>query len=158
MATLASDSSGIIASCPNCGKKNRIPFARVASPAQCGNCHTDLPPPGRPVDISETSAFDRLIAESPLPVVVDFWAEWCGPCRMVAPELEKVARQEAGKLIVAKVNTETVPALAARFAVRSIPMMAVFAGGREVDRTMGSRPAAAIVQFVQQAVVKAPAR
>ena len=90
------------------------------------------------------------------PVVVDFWAPWCGPCRMVAPELERVARSNAGKYLVVKVNTDAMPELGERFRIRSIPTMAVFEGGREVARTAGARPAADIEAFVRQSLTTAP--
>ena len=155
MASLVSDQKGVIVSCPKCEKKNRIPYGRLDEEATCGNCQTAIPMVGQTVEVPETAAFDRLVSESPVPVLVDFWAPWCGPCRVVGPELEKVAQQTAGQLVVAKVNTEALQSLAARFSVTSIPMMAVFKGGREIDRTMGSRPAPAIKQFVDAAVAKA---
>jgi thioredoxin 2 len=88
---------------------------------------------------------------SPLPVVVDFWAPWCGPCRMVAPELERVAANNAGRFLVVKVNTDEIPELGERFGIRSIPTMAVFSGGKEAARTAGARPAADIEAFVRGA-------
>ncbi len=98
-------------------------------------------------------AFDAVVASSSLPVVVDFWAPWCGPCRMVAPELEKVARSAAGELLVVKVNTEALPALGDRFGIQSIPTMAVFRDGGEIARTAGARPASDILAFVRQATL-----
>ena len=145
---------GVVVACGNCGKKNRIPFRRMREVAACGNCGTAVEALGAPIDIADPQGFDQLIAESPLPVLVDFWAEWCGPCRMVAPEIAKVAAQEKSSIVVAKVNTERLPALSARFSVQSIPMMAVFASGREAARTMGARPAPGIVQFVREAVAR----
>jgi thioredoxin 2 len=90
--------------------------------------------------------------------VVDYWAPWCGPCRMVAPELQKVAARQAGHLLVVKVNTDALPDLGQRFGIRSIPMMAVFVGGREVSRAVGARPANEIEAFVNQAVAAASTR
>ncbi len=107
-----------------------------------------------PIEISGEAAFDTAIRLSPLPVVVDFWAPWCGPCQTVAPELEKVAAASSGNFVVCKVNTEALPDLGQRFSIRSIPTMAVFVGGREVARSAGARPAPEIEAFVHQSLTK----
>jgi thioredoxin 2 len=146
------DDRGLVVSCAQCGQKNRIPFERLGETVRCGKCKTGISSPSAPVDVPTEAVFDRLISTSPLPVVVDYWAEWCGPCRMVAPELAKVAQQNAGRLIVAKVNTEELQNLAARFRIQSIPMMSVFRGGREVGQTVGARPARDIQAFVEQSL------
>ena len=104
-----------------------------------------------PVEVSSSAAFDRLVTSSTVPVVVDFWAPWCGPCRMVAPELEKVAASNKGRYVIAKVNTDALPELGSRFRIGSIPTMAVFRSGQEVSRVSGAQPAAAIDTFVRQA-------
>ena len=152
MSSTMTDDKGVIVACAQCGQKNRVPFAHLGETGECGRCKAALPPPSGPIDVGSAAQFDRLIADSPLPVVVDYWAPWCGPCRMVAPELEKVATASAGQFLVVKVNTEALPTLGERFNVRSIPTMAVFAHGREVTRTSGARPAAAIQTFVKQAI------
>jgi thioredoxin 2 len=95
--------------------------------------------------------FDAMLAASPIPVVVDFWAPWCGPCRAMAPEFEKVARRLAGTALVVKVNTDAEPELGERFRIRSIPTIAVFRDGREVTRVSGARPAADIERLVADA-------
>jgi thioredoxin 2 len=147
------DDRGIIVSCPSCQQRNRVPYGHEgAEAAKCKKCGTLLPAASEPIEVPTAVVFDALVASSKLPVVVDFWAPWCGPCRMVAPELQRVAANNAGRYLVVKVNTDAVPELGDRFAIRSIPTMAVFSGGREVARTAGARPAAAIEQFISDAV------
>ena len=157
MSTPADD-RGAHVTCPSCGQTNRILFEKLTAPAQCGKCHTALEAPGTPIDIPGAAVFDALIQHSPLPVVVDFWAPWCGPCRMVAPELERVAAAHRGQWIIAKVNTDEIPELGARFGIQSIPTMAIFQGGSEIGRSIGARPAAGIVQAVEQAIGAAQPR
>jgi len=152
MANLALDDRGVIVACPSCAQKNRVLYERLSAPFRCGRCKRELSAPSEPVEIGSTADFDRVIANASIPVVVDYWAPWCGPCRMVAPELQKVAARQAGRFLVVKVNTEALPDLGERFNVRSIPTLAVFAEGREVTRTAGARPAADIEAFIDQAL------
>ena len=154
MSDLQLDSRGVIVPCPSCGQKNRRAFERLDAESRCGKCQTALPAAGGPIEAPDVASFDAAIAASNLPVVVDFWAPWCGPCHMVAPELEKVARRAAGRYLVVKVNTDAVPDLGDRFGIRSIPTMAVFEGGREVGRTSGARPAPDIEAFVQSTLTR----
>jgi thioredoxin 2 len=150
---IAMDERGVIMPCEQCGRRNRVPFG--AHEARCGGCKMALPPVGEPVEVPSAQAFDALIRSASLPIVVDFWAPWCGPCRMVAPELQRVAAANASRYYVVKVNTEALPELGDRFRIHSIPTMAVFDGGREVARTSGARPAADIEAFVRQSLIGA---
>lgn len=126
-------------------------YERLGQTFRCGHCHHDLPAPGEPFELDNEAAFDALVGRSALPVLADFWASWCGPCKMVAPELVKVAAEGAGRWLVAKANTEQLPGLAKRFGVSAIPALILFKSGGEVARQAGAMPAAAIRQFIQRA-------
>ena len=150
MSSIQLDDRGFIIACHSCGQKNRVPYSSPET--RCGKCKTTLRPPAEPIEIAGVETFDALIGSAGHPVVVDFWAPWCGPCRMVAPEIAKVAASGAGRLIVVKVNTDALPELGERFRIRSIPTMTVMAEGKEVARTTGARPAPEIESFVNGAV------
>jgi thioredoxin 2 len=151
MATGEFDDLGVITTCPSCGQRNRIAYERLSEPVRCGRCKHELSPPDAPLEMANSTDFDRLVARSSLPVVVDYWAPWCGPCRMVAPELQKVAARQKGRFVVVKVNTDVLTDLGARYGIRSIPTLAVFSGGKEVARAAGARPASDIEEFVEHA-------
>lgn len=152
MATLDLDDRGMVVACSHCGRKNRVRYERLGEAVRCAQCKTDLAGTSTPLEVQTFEDFDRLIANSSIPVVVDYWAPWCGPCRMVAPELAKVAARSAGRFLVVKVNTDALSDLGQRFDIRSIPTMAVFAGGQLKARTSGARPAADIEAFIAQAL------
>jgi len=124
-------------------------YERLGHTFRCAQCHRELPPSKEPMDIDDARIFDVLTTHSTLPVLVDFWAPWCGPCKMVAPEISKIAAEGAGRWIVVKVNTEASPALGRQFRITAIPTMALFKGGFEVARQTGAMPAPAIRKFLQ---------
>jgi thioredoxin 2 len=150
VAAVDMDDRGLIIACPACGQKNRIAYERVGGAVRCGQCKQELKPPAAPIEIHSTAEFDRLVSSSAVPVVVDYWAPWCGPCRMVAPELQKVAARNVGSFLVVKVNTDELTDLGERYKIRSIPTLAVFSGGKEAGRTTGARPAEQIEAFIRQ--------
>ena len=139
-----------IRSCPDCGTKNRIPDAHLADTGRCGKCKQPLPPIAEPL-AADTALFDDIIKNARVPVLVDFWAEWCGPCRMAAPHVERTAREMAGKGIVLKVDTEANPQLAARYNVQGIPNFAVFSGGRLVHQQPGLVDSQQMIHWLQTA-------
>jgi thioredoxin 2 len=147
---LKTDDAGVILACPACRQSNRIRFEKLDAQPRCASCKQEIPFISQPAEIGAVAHFDALIAASPVPVLVDFWAPWCGPCHAVAPEVEKVAYSLRGRLLVAKVNTDVLPELGARYSVRSIPTLAVFSGGLEAGRVSGAIPAAEIVKLVER--------
>jgi thioredoxin 2 len=145
------DATGVLVTCTSCGTTNRLKYAALERATQCGKCHASLALPAEPIDVPDSAIFDAAVSTSSVPIVVDFWAAWCGPCGMVAPEVKKAAHSLSGRALVLKVDTDANPELSARFQIRSIPTIGVFAHGREVNRASGVRPAAAIASMVPEA-------
>jgi thioredoxin 2 len=142
------DERGIIIACAHCGRRNRMTYERLGQTFRCGGCHAELDLPSKPIEVHSESIFESLSRRSSLPILVDFWAPWCPPCRMVAPELAKVAANSNGQFLVAKVNTEELPITSERFRIASIPTLVLMRDGRELGRKSGAMPAAAIFQFL----------
>ncbi len=128
-----------IRACTACGAKNRISAKHLADTGRCGSCKASLPPSGEPIEV-DSVAFDEIVREARVPVLVDFWAAWCGPCRAAAPEVHALAREMAGRALVLKVDTEREPELAGRYRVQSIPNFLVLRNGEPVFQQPGLAP------------------
>jgi thioredoxin 2 len=144
-------SDPLLIRCPACGATNRVARDAIAGGRRpvCGRCKAPLPVDATPVEVTD-STFASVVEGSPLPVVLDVWAPWCAPCRIIAPVLDELARQMAGRVRFAKLNIDDNPSTASRFQVRSVPTLLVLKGGREVDRLVGVRPQAEIRQRLER--------
>jgi thioredoxin 2 len=145
MGTWTTDDEGLLTRCVECARKIRVPYAHVGTRGRCGGCGAALAPPSEGVDVRSEAHFDRLATAAPRPVLVDFWAGWCGPCLMQAPEIEKVAALQAGRIVVAKVDVDRLPQVAQRFRIHSVPTLLLFVDGRETLRSPGARPAEGVL-------------
>jgi thioredoxin 2 len=141
---------GIVRPCPSCGAKNRTPMRHLADTGKCGKCQAALPPIGEPLDVDPVQ-FDQIINSVPVPVLVDFWAEWCGPCRMAAPHVKKLAAEMAGKAVILKVDTDAHQELAGRYEVRGIPNFVVLKNGQVVSQQAGMAPPAEMKRWLEMA-------
>ena len=144
------DDNGILLACTSCGTTNRVKYAMLERPTQCGKCKTALPRLDKPIDVPNTRTFDAAISKASVPVLIDFWAAWCGPCRMMAPEVDKVAERTAGRALILKVDTDANPELGGRYGIRSIPTIMLFHRGKEATRASGVQPAARLEQLLEQ--------
>ncbi len=133
--------------CPHCGATNRIPTARVQDKPRCGKCKNTLFT-GHPIELNDQN-FAKVISKSDIPVLVDFWAEWCGPCKMMAPAFSEASSKLEPRVILAKLNTEVAQQTAAQFGIRSIPSLILFKNGKEISRQAGAMNAPQIIQWVQ---------
>ena len=139
--------------CPSCGATNRVPPEKLGQGLQpvCGRCKSPLLADSKPVTVTDAT-FSAEVERSPLPVLLDLWAPWCGPCRMIAPMVEELSAEMAGRVRVAKLNVDENPATAARFNVRGIPTLLVLKAGQEVDRIVGVQPKSEIARRLQRAL------
>ena len=140
----------VVRKCPACGTGNRVPAAHLSDTGRCGACKSPLPPVDEPLDVDD-HAFAQIVAEARVPILTDFWAAWCGPCRMAAPEVHALAHEMTGRALILKVNTEDSPQTAARFGVQSIPNFVVLLDGRVVFQQAGLAPRAEMRRWLEAA-------
>jgi thioredoxin 2 len=139
-----------LVTCPSCGAKNRLPPVQAGRKAVCGKCKTPLTESG-PIEVTDTT-FATEIERSTTPVLLDLWADWCGPCHMLAPTIDQLSSELSGRVKVAKLNIDENPGIANRFGVRSIPTLLVLKSGKEVDRIVGVQPKQEIVRRLDKAL------
>jgi len=152
MAHLTADTRGLIVPCPACSQANRLVYRQWDAVVRCGRCKEELPRPSAVVEVPDAESFRAMVSEVPCPVFVDFWAPWCGPCRSVAPEVERLAGLMGGEALIVKVDTEALPKVASEHRIQSIPTFVLFQRGAEVARTSGAMPALRLKSFIQQSI------
>ena len=140
-----------IIACPACGSKNRVDLDKADKSPVCGSCKAALPV-GGPVEVSDAN-FEEVVVRSGMPVLVDFWAPWCGPCRMVGPVVEELSREYAGRVVVAKVNTDDNRETAGKFQILSIPTLILFKNGEAVERITGAAPKAHLDEVIRKHIM-----
>ena len=141
-------SGALVRKCPACGTDNRIPAEHLADTGRCGSCKGPIPPAAEPIE-ADPALFDDIVKGVAVPVLVDFWAAWCGPCRMAAPEVQRAAENMAGRAVVLKVDTDAHPGLAQRFGVQSIPNFVVLKAGKTVLQQAGYVPHARMEEWLR---------
>jgi len=150
---MSSPTEAKLITCPSCGANNRVPAEKLREGLQpvCGQCKSPLPVSAHPVTVTDAN-FAEEVERSPLPVLLDMWAPWCGPCRMIAPIIEQLASELAGRVKVAKLNTDENPMTGSRFNVRSIPTLLVLKDGKEIDRLVGAFPKQEILRRLESVI------